>query len=255
MNLRELCNIADYVCKDGILFNDDCFEIIKMIDDKSIDLILTDPPYLFNRGGGKTAGTEGKSKIANSDLYRFDGKTMGEMGNFDKPKIYKLLDESKRVCKVMRGYYFCNETALQYYLSWATENKCKYNIITLEKPPSIINRNRYSTNSEFLVRIVANSGAGIKILDYTQEENKTEWLYSVQKFNKIKGKKHPSEKPIEVVEGVINLNTNEGDVVLDLFTGSGAILNVCKKLNRKFIGCELDEKYFNVSLNQIKGGD
>ena len=57
-------------------------------------------------------------------------KTMGEFG---KDKIYQLLDESKRVCKKMRGYYFCNESALQYYLSWATENNCNFNIIVLSK--------------------------------------------------------------------------------------------------------------------------
>ena len=234
------------------LFNGNCFKIMKQIPNKSIDLVLTDPPYLFNRGGGKTAGTEGKSKIANSELYKFDGKTMQEMGDFDKPQIYALLNEVKRICKVMRGYFFCNETALQYYLSWATENKCKYNIITLEKSPSILNRNRYSTNSEFLVRIVAKSGAGIKILDYDNKQNKIEWLYSVQRFNKIPNKLHPAEKPLDILEGVVELNTNENDLVLDPFMGSGTVGVVCKMLNRKYIGIELDEKYYEIAKNRIK---
>lgn len=234
------------------LLNGNCFDLISKIPNKSIDLILTDPPYLFNRGGGKTAGTEGKSKIANSDLYKFDGKTMAEMGNFDKPQIYRLLNESKRVCKKMRGYYFCNETALQYYLSWATENNCKYNIITLEKPPSILNRNRYSTNSEFFVRVIAKSGAGIKILDYNDEQNNIEWLYSVQRFNKISNKLHPSEKPLNILNGVIQLNTNEGDLILDPFMGSGSTGIACLNAKRNFIGMELDKKYFDIAKNRIE---
>lgn len=234
------------------IINADCMDILKELPDKCIDLVLTDPPYLFNRGGGKTFGTEGKSKIANSELYNFGGKMMSEMGNFDKPQIYELLNECKRVCKIMRGYYFCNETALQYYLSWATENNFKYNIITLEKSISILNRNRYSTNSEFLIRIIAKSGAGLNILDYKDNENNIEWLNSIQKFNKINNKIHLAQKPIDIINGVIKLNTLENDIVLDCFSGSGTTAVACHNLKRRFICIEKDYNYWGASVKRLK---
>lgn len=234
------------------IYNDDCLNILKQLPDKSIDLVLTDPPYLFNRGGGRTIGTEGKSKTATSELYKCDGKMIKEMGDFDKPQIYELLNECKRVCKIMRGYFFCNETALQYYLSWATENNFKYNIITLEKPISILNRNRYSTNSEFLVRIIAKSGAGLNILDYSDDSNNIEWLNSVQKFNKLKNKIHFAQKPMDIINGVIKLNTLENDIVLDCFSGSGTTAVACHNLKRRFICIERDIDYYNASVERLK---
>ena len=238
--------MSDIILKQG-----DCFELLKSIEDKSISLILTDPPYLFNRGGGKTKGTDKNAIGGKSELYKFGNMMMDKMGAFDKDKIYALLDESKRVLKVMRGYYFCNETALQYYLSWATEHNCKYNVIVLEKQPFIMNRNKYATNCEFLVRIVAKTGAGIKVLDYDNDENDISWIYSVQQFPKLSNKIHPAEKPLHILKGVIQLNTDENDIVLDPFMGSGSVGVVCKQLNRSYIGMEIDNNYYNVATERI----
>ena len=230
----------------------DCFDLMSAIPDNSVDLVLTDPPYLFNRGGGMNAGTDAKNAIGGrSELYKFGNKMMGEMRDFDKPKIYKLLDESNRMLKIMRGYYFCNETALQYYMSWATEHNYKYNIIVLEKPAFVMNRNRYATNCEYLVRITAKSGAGIKILDYSYPGYSLSWLYSVQNFRTPQTKLHPTEKPQDILEGVIQLNTNEGDLVVDPFMGSGSLGVVCKYAKRNYIGIEIDKQYYDVAVDRI----
>ena len=254
MKLNDLCKISSYHDNMGMIFNDDNRNILKDFPNNSIDLIFTDPPYLFNKGHGNKIGKEGTSKIANSELYNVNGFTMKEMGQFGKNEIYKLLDESKRICKKMKGYYFCNETALQYYLTWATENNCNFNIIVLNKSPYIMNRNKYATNCEYMVRIIAKSGCGIKVLDYNSPENKIEWIYSVQNFGNIlkKDKKHPAQKPEGVIEGVIKLNTEENDIVLDPFAGSGSILKMAKLTKRKYIGIEILEKYYEICKEEIK---
>ena len=60
-----------------------CFDILKSFEKNGdIKLVLTDPPYLHNKGGGKTSGTEGKSSIANSPMYKFDSFMMEEMSSF-----------------------------------------------------------------------------------------------------------------------------------------------------------------------------
>ena len=234
------------------LYKDDCFEKMKDLSDKSIDFIFTDPPYLFNRGGGTNKGTDKNAIGGKSELYKFGNKMMGDMASFDKDKIYKLLNESKRLCKKMHGYYFCNETALSYYLEWANDNNYKYNIIVLEKQPFIMNRNKYATNCEFLVRIIPKSGVGINILDYDKTENNISWLYSVQQFNKIQNKLHPTEKPLDIINGVIKLNTKENDVVLDPFMGSGTCGVICAMLHRNFIGIEKDNEYFEIAKKRIE---
>ena len=63
---------------------------------------------------------------------------------------------------------------------------------------------------------------------------------------------HPTQKPISLLERVIKAHTNEGGVVLDCFSGSGSTAIACNILNRKFVGCELDEEYYEKSLERIE---
>lgn len=64
---------------------------------------------------------------------------------------------------------------------------------------------------------------------------------------------HPTQKPVKLLEELIKTFTNEGDTVLDFTMGSGSTGVACRNLNRKFIGIELDEKYFDIAVNRIKG--
>lgn len=64
---------------------------------------------------------------------------------------------------------------------------------------------------------------------------------------------HPTQKPVELLEDLIKTYTNEGDLVLDFTMGSGSTGVACKNLNRKFIGIELDERYFDIAVKRIKG--
>ena len=63
---------------------------------------------------------------------------------------------------------------------------------------------------------------------------------------------HPSQKPLEVIEKCILDSTEPGDIVLDCFTGSGTTAVACIRRNRQFIGFEIDEKYYNLSLKRIE---
>ena len=73
---------------------------------------------------------------------------------------------------------------------------------------------------------------------------------SIQKWNRERGL-HPTQKPVELVEYFIKTYTNENDLVLDNCMGSGTTGLACKNLNRRFIGIEQDEKYFNIALERI----
>ena len=63
--------------------------------------------------------------------------------------------------------------------------------------------------------------------------------------------KHPTQKPIELMERIVNLFSNEGDTILDNCMGSGSTGVACKNTNRNFIGIELDEKYFEIAKERL----
>jgi DNA modification methylase len=224
-----------------------CFDVMKTLSkNDNIKLVLTDPPYLHNKGGGKTSGTEGKSKIANSAMYKFDSFMMEEMSSFGEDEVYNLLDEYKRIMNKMNCFIFCNDTLIPYYTMWAVRNKKKFTVLTWEKPLSILNRNRFSQNLEYCVRIYDN-GTALNLLDIDKHPHKKNYYSKTRKLNTPKNKQHPTQKPLEYLKGIIELTTNKGDVVLDTFFGSGSTGVACLELERNFIGIELTEKYFNIS--------
>lgn len=116
-----------------------------------------------------------------------------------------------------------------------------------------MNRERYSTNIEYIVRIYSN-GCALNKLDLDNFPEKTSYYSKHKTYKPIKGKGkyHPSQKPKELLQEIIELSTSESDVVLDCFMGSGTTGVACRDLSRKFIGIEKVEEYFDISINRIK---
>lgn len=234
------------------IYNEDCFEGLKKIPDKTVDLIITDPPYLHTKGRGINRETgkayaDGHSKFANSNLYSTKGFMMSEMSTFGVEQIDTILKEYVRICKIPNIYIFCNETQVPYYTMWAENNNLMFSILIWEKPLSIINRNRFSQNIEFIIRIY----------DYGTALNKIQinHLYNrVQKVTQVspKDKIHPTQKPLEIIEGLVLLSSKKGDVILDSFGGSGTTAIACIKHKRNYILFEKDKKFFNLAEKRIK---
>ena len=74
---------------------------------------------------------------------------------------------------------------------------------------------------------------------------------SIIKFNRDRTKLHPTQKPVALLEYLIKTYTNEGELVLDFTMGSGSTGVACLNTNRRFIGIELDEKYFNIAKERL----
>jgi DNA modification methylase len=79
--------------------------------------------------------------------------------------------------------------------------------------------------------------------------------YGLTKQSEKKLGKHPNQKPIEMMSELVTILTNEGDTVLDICMGSGSTGVSCKKLNRDFIGIELDEEFYKLAVDRIKSTD
>lgn len=237
--------------EDIKLIKGDCLKEMQNIPDKSVDLIVTDPPYWHKKSPGKPysqrkqCNTE--SKFSNSELYSQNGYMMKGMSDFNKDSINSIMYEFKRVCKIMNCYIFCNETQVPYYAMWAEENGYMFSILVWRKPLSIINKNRFSKNIEFIVRVY-DYGTGLNKLD-------TNYYYDRVKDVKPlsgKSKNHPVQKPVEIISQFVELSSKDKGLILDPFMGSGTTGVACLNTNRRFIGIELDENYFNVAKNRIE---
>ncbi len=228
--------------------NIDAFELLKSLDDKSIDLIVTDPPYWHKKSPGKPYSErntyETNSTFANSNLFKADGMMMQSMSDFTDKDVYRLLPEFKRVMKIMNAYIFCNDTLVPYYAMWAEQNNLMFSILIWEKPLSIINKNRFSQNIEYIVRIY----------DYGTALNKRDenYLYNKVKRYNITDKIHPTQKPIDLIREILLVSSNKQDLILDPFMGSGTTAIACIKEDRNFIGSEISKEFYQLANKRIE---
>lgn len=221
------------------IYNMSYQEGLSKIDDKSIDLVITDPPYLFNKECCRKDYANSKSAFAKSELYLNEGVMMKDLNDFGEAEIYEFLNSLPRVMKKMNAYICCAEAQIMYYQKWAADNKYRFAILAWEKPLSIISKNRFSQNIEFIVRIYQ-LGCGLNKVDENQLYNRVDHSSIVRGKNKI----HPTQKPISLMEKFIKVSSNEGDIILDPFMGSATTAIAALMNNRNFIGFEKEEKYF-----------
>ena len=216
------------------LMNGNCLELIKTIPDGSVDLCISDIPYKLT-GGGKGDGANSK-------------RPKGILGeNSQLMKVPKFEDWLPELYRVMKNgthiYLMCNFKNLNDLMNKSLSAGFKHvNLLVWEKnncTPSQF----YMKNCEYTLLLRKGSSKYINNIG----ESKT-----VHKFNNIIGNKvHPTEKPITLMEFYLTNSSNKGDVVLDMFMGSGSTGVAAKNLNRSFIGIELDETYFEIAKERI----
>lgn len=219
------------------LIQGDCLKILKTIPDKSIDLIVTDPPYVIQTRGAGLYKQADKQYVKELDNIK-DG--------FDKA----ILDEMCRVLKKINIYFFCSQAQIIPLLDYfVKERGCNWNLLCWHKTnPVPACGNKYLTDTEYILFF---REKGVKIYG----EFKTKFTYYVTPLNQ-KDKKlweHPTIKPLDIIANLVINSTNEGNVVMDPFMGSGTTGVACKHTNREFIGIELDDKYFSIAKKRIEG--
>ena len=228
MTLNELYKQADYHDKSGMLFHADCLDIMKEMDDNSVDFTLTDIPYdAVNRDSN---GLRNLDK-GNADIITFD------LNEFLK-QVYRVTSNS--IC------IFCGkEQFSQIYQFFANIDKGTVRPIIWEKT------NPSPMNGQYIYL----SGVEMGVW-YKKQGAKTFNAHcknSVFHYPNGRSKLHPTEKNHDLLRDLIQDNSNEGQVIFDPCCGSVAHCLVAKELNRKYIGIELDDKYFNIAADRMKG--
>lgn len=234
------------------LLNGDCLELLKTIPDNSINMVLTSPPYNMNlriRNGkycSRQIVKELTTKYANFD----DNLPMDEYFEFNK----NVIDECLRVSDlVFYNVQFLtgNKPAL-FKLIGHFHDKLKEFIIwdKCNAQPAI---GRGVMNSQFEVLLVfQNSKPESRAFDNCNFDRGTlSNLWNIKRGKKL-NKEHGAVFPDELAEKVILNFTKPGQTVLDPFMGTGTTGVVCKRLERDFIGIEMDMDYFNFSKERIE---
>lgn len=222
----------------------DCLELMKDIPDGSVDLVLTDPPYLHIKGGCKSKRLNVGCRDANSNVVR-------NMSDFGEREIYTYLDAVKKKMKKVNMYIFCSKLQIPYYLNYALKNKLQYDVLLWYKNTNrMISTKFYASNVEYIIRIY-DKGCSLNSILNANGKAISELYQKIFSYDTPKNKIHEAQKPIELLERCILLSSNEGDTILDTFMGSGSTGVACVNTNRNFIGIELDSNYFSIAEKRI----
>ena len=236
------------------LYNGDCLELMKDIPDKSIDMILCDLPY------GTTA-CKWDNIIPFEPLW----------------EQYKRIIKDNSAIVLFGSQPFTSALIMSnlkmFKYEWIWEKDAGSNFTTVKYQPMKEHENilvfgkgktRYFPIMQ--ERIGSRKGKETTTIDSGRKDSvygtqegrgilkvgKLRYPRSIQRFNRERGL-HPTQKPVKLLEYLIKTYTNEGELVLDNCMGSGSTGVACLKTNRKFIGIEQDDKYFEIAYNRING--
>jgi len=240
----------------------DCLEVMKDIQSGSVDAIITDPPYgttackwdsvipfdkmweqlnriIKPKGAIVLFGSEPFSsalRMSNIKNFRYDivwdkvKPSNFQMMNFQVGRVHEMISIFSNSPAV-----FCKGNNMCYYPQKTKREKVKK-----------VSKTFYGSKNSTL-----RNGHTIKDLGKKIYDTKHPTSIYTESNAKRKGKVHPTQKPVALMEYLIKTYTNENETVLDFTMGSGTTGVACKNLNRNFIGIEMDENYFNIAKERI----
>lgn len=227
------------------LYNGDCLGYMdKMIKEGvKVDCIVTDPPYLTTPRGnaGNSGGMMQKIINRKGQVFSNNNCPVSEWG----PRIYELLKDTGHC------YIMTNHKNLIEYLNCLTG--CGFHFIKslIWKKNNKLMGQFFMSQFEYI--LFFRKGRGIKINNCGTSD-----ILEVphKKLKGADGKNlHDTEKPVKLMEILIENSTKENEVVLDFAMGIGTTGIACKNLNRSFIGIEIDDEYFNIAKERINEQD
>ena len=238
----------------------DALEALKTLPDDSIDLIFADPPY--NIG-----------KNFNGKIEKWDTEE-GYLA-----WCYEWLDLCIQKLKPYGSFYVMTATQFMPYfdihlrkkltilsrLVWSYDSsgvQAKKYYGSMYEPIlfCVKDKNHYTFNTNDIL-VEAKTGAKRKLIDYrkavptiynSEKVPGNVWEFSRVRYRMDEYENHPTQKPISLLERIIKASSNEGDMVLDPFSGTFTTCYVAKKLNRNSIGIELQDEYIKIGLRRLE---
>lgn len=221
-------------------YNADCLSQMKYLPNECIDLICTDPPYpTTSRGNaGNSGGMLQKAINKKGQVFDFNDIDCSKYA----PEFFRLLKEGGH-CYVMT-----NHVNLLNMLNTFTRVGFHFIKSLIWDKGNKIMGQYYMSQFEYI--LFFRKGRGIKINNCGTSD-----ILSIPN-KKSKGSNnqnlHDTEKPVALMEILINNSTKENEIVLDPFAGIASTLIACKKNNRQYIGFEIDEKYYSIGKDRLE---
>lgn len=244
-----------YKNEDFKLINGDSLKILKGIEPKSIDMIFADPPYFLSDDGISCSG----GKMVSVNKGDWDKSiSVEEKHKFNRKWIrlcYQVLKDNGTIwiSGTMHNIYSIGMALEQEgfkiinNITWKKLNpppniSCRYFVHSTE---TILWAKKDIKNAKhkFNYSLMRELNSGKQMQDV--------WESSLTKPSEKKCGKHPTQKPMEILEKIILSSTDEGDLILDPFNGSGTTGIVANKLNRKYIGIDLEKKYLDITIKRL----
>ena len=215
----------------------DCMVGLKELPDGCVDLIMMDPPYLLDTGGSQGMTGLGPRKHL-KELHQ---------GTFTEGITHDVLDELVRVMRKINIYIWCNERQIPQYLKYFIDKGCNFNVLTWHKSnPTPLCGNGYLPDTEYCLFF---REPGVRIRGNFSTLSKFHVsLANIEDRNKYG---HPTIKPLQLIRRLISNSSDEGDLVLDPFMGSGTTAVACVQSGRDYIGWELDEGHHETAERRV----
>ena len=240
-----------------ILLCGDCNQQLQNIPDNYIDLVIIDPPYEFQSVTGAGAfGNKGRdyheeySKFCTekTEIGKRKKKNLSDIQPIALGFDFDILNELCRVMKKINIYVWCSKAQVNKLLDYFIDKGCFIDILTWHKTNPIPTCNgTYLNDTEYCIFA---RDKGVKV--YGSYQTKRKWYLSPINAVDKKKYKHPTIKPLPIIENLIINSSLQDDIVLDCFMGSGTTGVACKKLGRKFIGIEIDKEYYEIANQRIE---
>ena len=236
------------------IYHGDSYKLIKEIPDKSIDLIYTDIPYDFvDNGGGGAFGVKKRDyhkeyqKVSINTQNTLE-KNTDQLSDIVLGIDWSILDEFIRIQPNIYIYIWCSKKQIPYLIDYyVNKHNCYFDILVWGKTNPIPTCNgTYLSDLEYCLLF---RQEGTKI--YGTYATKSKYYISGLNVEDKQNYGHPTIKPIELVKKHIINSTTKESVVLDPFMGSGTTGKMAVLNNRKFIGIELDNTYFEIAKERI----
>ncbi|MBQ7551872.1 MAG: site-specific DNA-methyltransferase [Rickettsiales bacterium] len=243
--------------EENKLFIGDNIDILQELYDKNgefVDMIFADPPY-FLSNDGFTCQNGKMVKVNKGDWDKSKGAEENHKYNL------AWLSVCQKVLKRDGTIWISGTQHVIFDIGFALQQLGFkiLNMITWEKPNPAPNLScRYFTHSTELLIWASKSEKSKHTFNYDamRKENrgkqmKSVWTFTTPKNSEKTFGKHPTQKPVDLLNRIIKASTNEGDIVLDPFLGSGTTAVSCILNNRKYIGIEKEKEYFELAKKRV----
>lgn len=219
------------------IYNEDSYEAIKNIPDKSIDCIYTDVPYLYQKGGAS-------STLLGQRMVKMRETLSDISDGFD----YIIMDDFIRVMKRINIFIWCSKAQILDIMNYFSKFNVNYEILVWCKENPVPKNNSWLSDIEYCLFFrekcfPLNEGYYLKSKYYVSPLNKSD----KDLFN------HPTIKPLELVKRHLLHATNPNDIVADFFLGSGTTCVGAMETGRNYIGFEIDKDYFQIAQDRLNG--